>query len=89
MFSSRDKGRIRFRHKGWKFLGESIFTYPNGQINLMAYFATLVGGNMKLSVHNEVKWVTINEIDKYDFAPAVIHLVKKLKEVFLRLVFHH
>lgn len=65
-----------------RFLGESIFTYPNGEIKLIAYFAALVGGNIKLSVHDKVEWITIDEVDKYDFAPADIPLVKKLKEVF-------
>lgn len=37
---------------------------------------------MKLSVHDKVEWITISEIDKYDFAPADIHFVEKLKEVF-------
>lgn len=62
-----------------EFLGESIYTYPNGQIKLMGYFATIVNGNFELSVHDEVKWVSIDEIDNFDFAPADIPLVKKLK----------
>ncbi|GAA0720002.1 8-oxo-dGTP diphosphatase MutT [Clostridium malenominatum] len=62
-----------------EFLGESIYTYPNGQIKLMGYFATIVKGNFELSVHDEVKWVSIDEIDNFDFAPADIPLVKKLK----------
>lgn len=40
------------------------------------------GVNEKLSVHDKIQWITISEIDKYDFAPAYIPLVKKLKEVF-------
>ena len=64
-----------------EYLGESIYTYPNAKIKLIAYFATIVDGDMKLSVHDKIEWITINEIDKYDFAPADIPLIKKLKEV--------
>lgn len=64
------------------YVGESIYTYPNGEIKLIAYFTTIVGGDIKLSVHDVVEWITIDKIDKYDFAPADIPLVKKLKEVF-------
>ena len=64
-----------------EYLGESIYTYPNSKIKLIAYFATIVDGDMKLSVHDKIEWITINEIDKYDFAPADIPLIKKLKEV--------
>ncbi|SHI03683.1 8-oxo-dGTP diphosphatase MutT [Clostridium grantii] len=62
-----------------KFFDESIYTYPNGEIKLLAYFAEIVNGDIKLSVHDEVKWVSINEIESFDFAPADIPLVQKLK----------
>ena len=64
------------------YLGESIYTYPNGEINLIAYFATVVDGDIKLSVHDKIEWITIGEIDEYDFAAADIYFVEKLKEVF-------
>lgn len=64
------------------YLGESIYTYPNGEIKLIAYFATVVDGDIKLSVHDKIEWITISEIDKYDFAPADITFIEKLKEVF-------
>lgn len=64
------------------YLGESIYTYSNGEIKLIAYFATIIGGEIKLSVHDKIEWVTIGAMDKYDFAPADIPFVEKLKEVF-------
>ena len=64
------------------YLGESIYTYPNGEIKLIAYFATILDGDIKLSVHDKVEWITISQIDKYDFAPADIPFIEKLKEVF-------
>lgn len=64
------------------YLGESIYTYPNGEIKLIAYFATVVDGDIKLSVHDKIEWITIGEIDEYDFAAADIYFVEKLKEVF-------
>ena len=64
------------------YLGESIYTYPNGEIKLIAYFATILDGDIKLLVHDKVEWITISQIDKYDFAPADIPFIEKLKEVF-------
>ena len=64
------------------YLGESIYTYPNDEIKLIAYFATILDGDIKLSVHDKVEWITISQIDKYDFAPADIPFIEKLKEVF-------
>lgn len=74
------KEELNVEIKVGDFLGESIYTYPNGQIKLMAYFATIVKGDFKLSVHDEVKWVDSHEIDNFDFAPADIPLVEKVKE---------
>lgn len=65
-----------------EFLGESIYTYSNGQIKLMAYFSTIIDGKIQLHVHDQVEWVTIDEIGKYDFAPADIPLVEKLQDMY-------
>ncbi|WP_053956528.1 (deoxy)nucleoside triphosphate pyrophosphohydrolase [Inediibacterium massiliense] len=62
------------------FLGESIYKYSNGEIRLLAYFSIIIEGEMKLSVHDKVKWVNIKEMDTFDFAPADVPLVKRLKE---------
>ena len=65
-----------------EFLGESIYTYSNGQIKINAYFSTIMNGEIHLHVHDQVKWVTIDEIGEYDFAPADIPLVEKLKDTY-------
>ncbi|KUO75004.1 MAG: NUDIX hydrolase [Desulfosporosinus sp. BRH_c37] len=61
------------------FFGESIYTYHSGTIQLMAFWCKLISGDLKLKVHNEIAWVNHNELDLYDFAPADIPLVEKLK----------
>ncbi len=63
------------------FLGDSIYEYSNGVIRLVAYFCTIIEGEMELPVHNQVKWIKIEEFDKFDFAPADIPLIEKLKVV--------
>lgn len=65
-----------------EFFGESIYTYSNGQIKLIAYFSTIIDGKIHLHVHDQVEWVTIDEIGKYDFAPADIPLVEKLQDTY-------
>ena len=64
------------------YLGESICTYSNSKIKLIAYFATILSGDIKLSVHDKVEWITISEFDEYEFAPADIPFIAKLKEIF-------
>lgn len=62
------------------FFGESLYYYPQGAIQLLAYWAYWESGGIELMVHDEYKWVSIKELDYYDFAPADLPLVKKLKE---------
>ena len=61
------------------FFDECLYTYPNGQILLKAYFSTWIGGNLVPTEHADHKWVHIHELDQFDFAPADIPLVERLR----------
>ncbi|MBS4025747.1 MAG: 8-oxo-dGTP diphosphatase MutT [Clostridia bacterium] len=62
------------------YFGESIYTYDYGQIRLLAYLTYLEKGVLVPQVHGEIKWVTREKLQDFDFAPADIPLVKKLQE---------
>jgi len=61
------------------FFGESIYAYHSGTIKLMAFWCNWVSGDFTLSVHSDLAWVNGQALDLYDFAPADIPLVEKLK----------
>ena len=61
------------------FFGESIYAYHSGTIKLMAFWCKWVSGDFTLSVHSDLAWVNGQALDLYDFAPADIPLVEKLK----------
>ncbi|MDD2234538.1 MAG: 8-oxo-dGTP diphosphatase MutT [Desulfitobacteriaceae bacterium] len=63
------------------FFAESIHTYQSGTIKLMAFWCRWLSGDFNLQVHSKLAWVNRHEISLYDFAPADIPLVEKLKEV--------
>jgi len=63
-----------------KFFAESIYRYDIGTIKLLAYKARWIDGECKPAVHSQIKWVKPNELENYDFAPADISIIKKLKE---------
>ena len=65
------------------FFGESIYQYDIGTIRLLAYKARWVAGEFKLTEHSQIKWVGPDELGIFDFAPADIPLVKKLKNELL------
>ena len=63
------------------FFMESTYKYNYGVIRLHAYKAECKTGNVKLSVHSEVKWVDASDILGYDFAEADIPIAEKIKEM--------
>ena len=71
---------LRIKVRIGDFFGESIYQYPQGAIQLLAYWVYWESGSIELMAHDEYKWVSLRELDYYDFAPADIPLVKKLKD---------
>jgi 8-oxo-dGTP diphosphatase len=64
-----------------EFLINSPYTYPHITINLMAYKTELISGDFKLTDHDKIAWVKIEEFPQYDFAPADIPIVNTLLQM--------
>jgi 8-oxo-dGTP diphosphatase len=60
------------------YFGNSIYDYSHGEIELLAFFVEWISGSMAPAVHDEIRWVTQEELGNYDFAPADIPIVDKL-----------
>jgi 8-oxo-dGTP diphosphatase len=56
----------------------SIYYFNQKEIHFTVYNAVIVAGQMKLNVHNDAKWVGLNELNQYKFMPADIEFVEKL-----------
>lgn len=50
----------------------------HGVIRLHSFLCNLLRGEPKPSVHAEIRWVTLEEMTKYEFAPADIPIVERL-----------
>lgn len=72
------KEELEIKVKVRKYFGESIYKYSSGIIRLMAYDVKRIDGDFKLQVHDEIKFVSINDLDQFDFLPADIPIVKQL-----------
>ena len=59
----------------------SIYFFDHKEIHFTVYNAVIVAGQMKLNVHNDARWVTVNELELYKFMPADIEFVEKLVNV--------
>ena len=63
------------------YIGESVYDYGEDIIvSLKGYTAVIKSGNIKLSDHDEYKWVSLDEIHNYNIAPADIPLIDFIKE---------
>lgn len=51
-------------------LGENIYEYPSGIIKLIGFYSEWISGDLKMHEHKSLKWVTVDELKSYDFAPA-------------------
>jgi 8-oxo-dGTP diphosphatase len=58
----------------------SDYKYENGAIKLVALEAEILHGEIKLSVHDKLRWLTPNEIVELKLAPADIPIAHALLE---------
>ncbi len=63
------------------FVAESNFDYGDRNIKLIGYRAKYIAGGFQLNAHDEIKWIGLNEFNKYDFAEADLPLIAKLIQV--------
>lgn len=57
-------------------------TYPDITINLTVFNSRIVSGKPTLLEHKDLKWITENEIPNYNFCPADVVILEKIKECF-------
>jgi 8-oxo-dGTP diphosphatase len=60
------------------FFGESIYNYSFGRIRLIGYNVDHISGDFSLRDHDEIKWVSPDEMKGYDFIKADLPFVDKL-----------
>jgi 8-oxo-dGTP diphosphatase len=62
-----------------EYLGSSIYFYSRMSIELMAYRAYWENGEIDLKDHDDFKWISLEQLAEFDFAPADMVFVEKLK----------
>ncbi len=56
-----------------------VHVYPDITVHLTLYNAEIVSGEPKLLEHNDLRWITADEIDGYEFCPADVEILEKIK----------
>lgn len=58
-----------------------VHQYPDILVHLTIFNATVAEGTPKLLEHNDIKWITPEEIPEYKFCPADDEILKKIMEM--------
>ena len=53
--------------------------YPDLFVHLTLFNARIASGEPKMIEHNDIRWITIDEIDDYEFCPADADILARLK----------
>jgi 8-oxo-dGTP diphosphatase len=62
-----------------EYLGSSIYHYDHISVELLAYRAYWRGGKIDLKAHDDFKWISLEQLEEFDFAPADRVFIEKLK----------
>ncbi|MBE6008807.1 MAG: (deoxy)nucleoside triphosphate pyrophosphohydrolase [Lachnospiraceae bacterium] len=57
-----------------------VHKYPDIMVHLTLFNTVIENGIPKKLEHNDIKWIKIEEIPKFDFCPADEDILKKLME---------
>ncbi len=59
-----------------------IHEYPDLTVHLTLFHASIAAGEPQKLEHNDIRWITPREIPDYDFCPADVEILAKLREVY-------
>jgi len=54
--------------------------YPDLTVHLTLFNASIAEGIPQKLEHNDLRWITVEEIDQYEFCPADEEILRRLKE---------
>ncbi len=57
--------------------------YPDLTVELILFNAVITEGEPQKLEHNDIRWIKVSEIDSYDFCPADVTILERLKEIYL------
>ena len=62
---------------------ELVHEYPDLTVRLILFNARIAEGTPKKLEYNDIRWITVKEIDEFCFCPADTDILAKMKEDYL------
>ena len=57
-----------------------VHEYPDITVHLTLFNATIAEGVPQKLEHNDIRWISVSEIDNYNFCPADVEILKRLEK---------
>ena len=61
---------------------EVLHTYPDITVRLTLFHATIAAGVPQKLEHHDIRWITPAEIGQYDFCPADVEILERIRKVY-------
>lgn len=58
-----------------------VHEYPDLLVHLTLFHARILEGEPQKLEHNDIRWLTVDQIDSYDFCPADDEILERLKKL--------
>ena len=59
-----------------------VHEYPDLTVHLTLFYARIAEGVPQKLEHNDIRWITVDEIDGYAFYPADEEILRRLKDAY-------
>ena len=59
-----------------------VHKYPDLTVHLTLFHAAIREVTPQKLEHNDIRWITVNEIDQYEFCPADEEILRRLKDTY-------
>lgn len=56
-----------------------VHEYPDLTVHLSLFNAVIAEGTPRLLEHNDIRWITVDEIDRFAFCPADVEILKEIR----------
>ena len=63
-----------------EIFAEVTHEYPDLTVHLTLFHASIAEGTPQMREHNDIRWITVDEIQQYDFCPADQPILERLQK---------
>ena len=61
---------------------EVVHSYPDLTVRLTLLTAAIGEGTPQMLEHNDLRWITVAQIDDFAFCPADVEILERIKQVY-------